>query len=81
MVKETPQIFQKDEYYVQLLQDFQDICIIIYGCYCIITTYIFFTMTCNPSWPEIEEHLFPTDEVQNKPDLVSRVFREKTVEL
>lgn len=38
-------------------------------------------MTCNPSWPEIEEHLFPTDEVQNKPDLVSRVFREKTVEL
>ncbi|XP_075074469.1 uncharacterized protein LOC142162063 [Nicotiana tabacum] len=38
-------------------------------------------MTCNPSWPEIKEHLSQTDEVQNKHDLVSRVFRAKVEEL
>nr|XP_009779968.1 PREDICTED: uncharacterized protein LOC104229090 [Nicotiana sylvestris] len=42
---------------------------------------IFLTMTCNPSWPEIEEHLLVTDEVQNRPDLVSRVFRAKVDEM
>ncbi|XP_016472453.1 uncharacterized protein LOC107794475 isoform X3 [Nicotiana tabacum] len=42
---------------------------------------IFLTMTCNPSWPEIEEHLLVTDEVQNRPDLVSRVFRAKVEEM
>nr|XP_009791862.1 PREDICTED: uncharacterized protein LOC104239025 [Nicotiana sylvestris] len=42
---------------------------------------IFLTMTCNPSWPEIEEHLFVTDEVQNRHDLVSRVFRAKVEEM
>ncbi|XP_049361968.1 uncharacterized protein LOC125826651 [Solanum verrucosum] len=30
---------------------------------------IFLTITCNPSWPEIEEKLISTDEVQNRPDL------------
>ncbi|XP_075101610.1 uncharacterized protein LOC107762085 [Nicotiana tabacum] len=38
---------------------------------------IIFTMTYNPSWPEIKEHLLATDETQNRPDLVSRVFRAK----
>ncbi|XP_015160967.1 uncharacterized protein [Solanum tuberosum] len=42
---------------------------------------IFLTMTCNPCWPEIQEHLHPMEEVQNKPDLVSRVFRAKVEEL
>ncbi|XP_060171127.1 uncharacterized protein LOC132602151 [Lycium barbarum] len=42
---------------------------------------IFMTMTCNPSWPEITEHLLVTDEVQNRPDLVSRVFRAKVEEM
>ncbi|XP_019236509.1 PREDICTED: uncharacterized protein LOC109216777 [Nicotiana attenuata] len=42
---------------------------------------IFLTMTCNPSWPEIKEHLLSTDEVQNRPDLISRVFRAKVEEL
>ncbi|XP_019238957.1 PREDICTED: uncharacterized protein LOC109219012 [Nicotiana attenuata] len=42
---------------------------------------IFLTMTCNPSWPEIEKHLLVTDEVQNRPDLVSRVFRAKVEEM
>ncbi|XP_075107425.1 uncharacterized protein LOC107819940 isoform X2 [Nicotiana tabacum] len=42
---------------------------------------IFLTMTCNPSWPEIKQHLLSTDETQNRPDLVSRVFRGKVEEL
>ncbi|XP_075096560.1 uncharacterized protein LOC142174627 [Nicotiana tabacum] len=42
---------------------------------------LFITMTCNPSWPEIKEHLLPTDEAQNRPDLISRVFRAKIEEL
>nr|XP_027102440.1 uncharacterized protein LOC113723649 [Coffea arabica] len=42
---------------------------------------IFLTMTCNPNWPEIKEHLLPTEEAQNRPDLVVRVFRAKLEEL
>ena len=42
---------------------------------------IFLTMTYNPSWPEIQEHLQPTEEVQNRPDFVSRVFRAKLEEV
>ncbi|XP_075099375.1 uncharacterized protein LOC107802678 [Nicotiana tabacum] len=42
---------------------------------------LFITMTCNPSWPEIKEHLLPTDEAQNRPDLISRVFKVKIEEL
>ncbi|XP_075080477.1 uncharacterized protein LOC107824485 [Nicotiana tabacum] len=41
----------------------------------------FITMTCNPSWPEIKEHLLLADEVQNRPDLVIRIFRAKVEEL
>ncbi|XP_075099547.1 uncharacterized protein LOC142176314 [Nicotiana tabacum] len=41
---------------------------------------LFITMTCNPSWTEIKEHLIPTDESHNKPDLISRVFRAKIEE-
>ncbi|XP_049394611.1 uncharacterized protein LOC125858871 [Solanum stenotomum] len=42
---------------------------------------LFITITCNPSWPEIKEHLSSSDEVQNRPDLISRVFRAKVEEL
>ncbi|XP_027158647.1 uncharacterized protein LOC113760290 [Coffea eugenioides] len=42
---------------------------------------IFLTMTCNPSWPEIKKHLADEDEIQNRPDLVSRVFRAKIEQL
>ncbi|XP_075101964.1 uncharacterized protein LOC142177381 [Nicotiana tabacum] len=42
---------------------------------------IFFTMTCKPSWSEIKEHLLSTDEIQNRPDLINRVFRAKVEEL
>ena len=41
---------------------------------------IFLTITCNPSWPEIQENLLSTDEAQNRPDLVSRIFRAKLEE-
>ncbi|WMV44713.1 hypothetical protein MTR67_038098 [Solanum verrucosum] len=34
---------------------------------------IFLTITCNPSWLEIEEKLIATDEVQNRPDLENQV--------
>ncbi|XP_027157485.1 uncharacterized protein LOC113759078 [Coffea eugenioides] len=42
---------------------------------------IFLTMTCNPSWPEIKQHLSGEDEIQNRPDLISRVFRAKIEQL
>ncbi|XP_016443950.1 uncharacterized protein LOC107769255 [Nicotiana tabacum] len=42
---------------------------------------IFFTMTCNPSWPEIKENLLSIDETQNRPDLISGVFLAKLEEL
>ncbi|XP_016506237.1 uncharacterized protein LOC107824026 [Nicotiana tabacum] len=42
---------------------------------------IFLTMTCNPSWPEIKQHLLPTNETQNRPDLISRVFKAKVEEI
>ncbi|XP_060183116.1 uncharacterized protein LOC132613078 [Lycium barbarum] len=42
---------------------------------------LFITMTCNPSWPEIKEHLVSIDEAQNRPAVISRVFREKIEEL
>nr|XP_027108885.1 uncharacterized protein LOC113728715 [Coffea arabica] len=38
---------------------------------------IFLTMTCNKNWPEIKKLLLPTDKVENRPDLISRVFRAK----
>lgn len=38
-------------------------------------------MTCNSSWPEIQEHLMITNEVQNRPDIVDRVFKAKVEEL
>nr|XP_016460125.1 PREDICTED: uncharacterized protein LOC107783644 isoform X1 [Nicotiana tabacum]XP_016460126.1 PREDICTED: uncharacterized protein LOC107783644 isoform X1 [Nicotiana tabacum] len=42
---------------------------------------IFLTIKCNPSWLEIKEHLLPTDETQNRPNLISRVFRAKVEEM
>ncbi|XP_071930166.1 uncharacterized protein [Coffea arabica] len=42
---------------------------------------IFLTITCNPSWPEIKQHLGENDETQNRPDLIARVFRAKIEQL
>ncbi|XP_020180784.1 uncharacterized protein [Aegilops tauschii subsp. strangulata] len=38
---------------------------------------IFLTMTCNPNWEEITNELFPGQTVQDRPDLVARVFHGK----
>ncbi|XP_075207808.1 LOW QUALITY PROTEIN: uncharacterized protein LOC142312705 [Anomaloglossus baeobatrachus] len=38
---------------------------------------IFVTMTCNPKWVEITEHLEPWQQVEHRPDLVARIFRLK----
>ncbi|XP_024965894.1 uncharacterized protein LOC112506097 [Cynara cardunculus var. scolymus] len=42
---------------------------------------IFLTMTCNPKWPEILKELLPGQTVQDRPDLVARVFRDKLEDL
>ncbi|XP_071907122.1 uncharacterized protein [Coffea arabica] len=42
---------------------------------------IFLTMTCNKNWPEIKKLLLPTDKVENRPDLIARVFRAKLQQL
>ncbi|XP_074265742.1 uncharacterized protein LOC141588186 [Silene latifolia] len=42
---------------------------------------IFLTITCNPRWPEIERELSPFEESHNRPDLLSRIFRSKLIEL
>ena len=41
----------------------------------------FITMTCNPHWTEIVEELRPGESVQNRPDLVARVFKQKKDQL
>jgi len=38
---------------------------------------LFITMTCNPLWPEITAELFPGQTTQDRPELVSRVFKLK----
>ncbi|KAL5556293.1 hypothetical protein UlMin_038529 [Ulmus minor] len=42
---------------------------------------IFLTITCNPNWPEIKQELGNNDEIQNRPDLVVRIFKAKLEEL
>ncbi|XP_058189402.1 uncharacterized protein LOC131306985 [Rhododendron vialii] len=42
---------------------------------------IFLTMTCNPKWIEITNELKAHEDVQNRPDLVTRVFRSKFEQL
>jgi hypothetical protein len=35
---------------------------------------LFVTFTCNPSWPEIKDALFPSQTTADRPDLTTRVF-------
>ncbi|XP_023771820.1 uncharacterized protein LOC111920477 [Lactuca sativa] len=42
---------------------------------------IFLTITCNPNWPEIQNELLHSQTAQDRPDLVSRVFRSKLLDL
>ena len=37
----------------------------------------FITMTCNPKWEEITDELRDGETVENRPDLVARVFKQK----
>lgn len=38
---------------------------------------LFITMTCNPRWPEIAQHLLSHQTAQDRPDLCTRVFHAK----
>jgi hypothetical protein len=38
-------------------------------------------MSTNPKWPEILESLGPNELPENRPDIVARVFRQKSKEL
>ena len=38
---------------------------------------LFITVTCNPKWPEITEALHSSQNAQDRPDLISRVFNMK----
>ncbi|CAO2814082.1 unnamed protein product [Amaranthus hypochondriacus] len=42
---------------------------------------IFLTMTCNGNWVEIKQELAEGEHAQDRPDLVSRIFRSKLVGL
>ncbi|XP_022872962.1 uncharacterized protein LOC111391913 [Olea europaea var. sylvestris] len=42
---------------------------------------VFFTMICNPNCPEIKRELRHSDEIQNRPDLLVRIFRAKLEQL
>jgi hypothetical protein len=42
---------------------------------------IFLTMTCNPSWTEITSQLLPFQTPQDRPDLLTRIFRSKFEQL
>jgi hypothetical protein len=42
---------------------------------------IFLTITCNPNWLEITQELKHNDEIQNRPNLIARIFRAKLEEL
>ena len=41
----------------------------------------FITMTCNPHWPEIVNHLGIGQTAQDRPDLVARVFKQQKDQL
>ncbi|KAE9153200.1 hypothetical protein PF005_g33426 [Phytophthora fragariae] len=43
---------------------------------------VFVTMTCNPTWEEIEEKIPESNQsAQDRPDVVARVWQQKLAEL
>ncbi|XP_021749405.1 uncharacterized protein LOC110715140 [Chenopodium quinoa] len=42
---------------------------------------LFVTMTCNAKWPEITAELADRELAENRPDLITRVFRSKLISL
>ena len=39
--------------------------------------HLFGTVTCNPNWNEIQDELLPGQKVEDRPDLIARVFKLK----
>ena len=42
---------------------------------------VFITMTCNPEWPEIAQHMKPGQTSADRPDVVAQVFKAKKAQL
>ena len=42
---------------------------------------LYITFTCNPKWKEITDNVREYQKVENRPDLIVRVFRLKCKEL
>ena len=67
-----PSTFQGSPRHMQ--QQYQDAMAIVSECG---TPDVFLTFTCNPKWREINENLYEGEKVEDRPDLVARVFRLK----
>jgi len=61
-----------------MVQNFQDAMAICRWARC---PYAFVIFTCNPQWPEIKRMLLPEQQPQDRPDLVTQVFKIKLKEL
>jgi hypothetical protein len=61
-----------------MVQNYQDAMAIYRWAHC---PDAFVTFTCNPQWPEIKRALLPGQQPQDRPNLVTRVFKIKLKEL
>jgi hypothetical protein len=61
-----------------MVQNYQDAMVI---CILACCSDAFVTFTCNPQWPEIKRALLPGQQLQDRPDLVTRMFKIKLKEL
>ncbi|XP_072021704.1 uncharacterized protein [Amphiura filiformis] len=66
-----PTIYGSPRWYAESFQDAMAI-VRVYG-----KPDLFITFTCNPSWPEIKNSLFPGEQPSDRPDLCVRVFHIK----
>lgn len=66
-----PTIYGSPRWYAEAFQDAMAI-VRAYG-----KPDLFITFTCNPSWPEIKQSLFPGEQPSDRPDLCVRVFHIK----
>ena len=42
---------------------------------------LFLTMTCNPGWEEIRNELLPGQNSQDRPDLLAKIFKAKSLKI
>ncbi len=61
-----------------MVQNYQDAMAICRWAHCLDA---FVTFTCNPQWPEIKRTLLPVQQPQDRPNLVTRMFKIKLKEL